>query len=82
MAERNREILAERLGHPPETVEGCCEIERRCPGYFAWYSDGTMAGQPGPRYGARVENARYSDPTYYGNTPDDVVAQIQAEHRT
>ena len=82
LRERNREIIAERLGYPPETVEGEREIERRCPGFHAWYSAGDMPGQSGPRYGARIQNARYSDPTYYGETPDQVVAEIQAEHRT
>ena len=37
-----------------------------------------MPGQPGPRYGARKRNATWRDSTYYGATPDDVVAEIEA----
>lgn len=82
MRERNREIIAQRLGYPDGTVEAEREIERRCPDYCAWFSKGDMPGQPGPRYGARIRNARFSDPTYYGTTPNEVVKQIEADHRS
>ena len=76
MAERNREILAERLGYPPETVEAEREIEAACPGYFAWYSDGSMTGH-GPRYGARKRNYRFADPTFYAQTPAELIERIR-----
>lgn len=53
----------------------------RCPGFTAWWLPGDMPGQPPPRYGARVETrgTRYRDPTYYVETPDQVVAEIEAD---
>ena len=82
MAERNREIVAQRSGYPPETVEGCREIERACPGYFAWYGVSHMPGQDHtPRYGACRTPSRWGDPDYRGDTPAAVVAAIRTGER-
>jgi hypothetical protein len=77
LREKNREVLAERLGYPAGTVEAEREIERACPGYFAWYSDGTLQEQP-PRYGARKRDATFRDPTFYAETPAGVIAAIRS----
>ncbi len=81
MAERNREIIAERLGYPEGTVEAERLVEAECPEYFCWYSKGGMAGQPGPHYGARLRHARYCDPDYYADSPEALIAKIQAGER-
>ncbi len=82
MVERNRVILAQRLGWPDGAVEACREIERACPGYSVWYGTGDVRENMPPHYSARKHDARYRDPTYRGETPAAVVAKIQAEHRT
>jgi hypothetical protein len=79
LAERNRELLAERLGWPAGTIEACRSIEARCPGYAAWWSEGDMSTPEGAPYAARVKGARSADRTYYGRDADDVVAQIEAD---
>ncbi len=70
MTERNRELIARRLGYPPGVLDGERAIEHACPGYGAWW-DGT-------RFGARKLGARVGDPLFSGATADKVIAMIQA----
>lgn len=44
LAERNREILAARLGHPPETVHVCRELQARFPGRDVLFTGDSLDG--------------------------------------
>ena len=46
VAERSRRLLAQRLGHPPETVAQCIELEHTFPGWGVWYAPTWPDGQP------------------------------------
>ncbi len=70
MTERNRELIARRLGYPPEVLDGERAIEAACPGYGAWW-DGTA-------YGARRLGGR-GGPQYSGATADEVIDAIMAD---
>ncbi len=70
MTERNRELIARRLGYPPEVLDGERAIEAACPGYGAWWD--------GARFGARRLPGRSGDPLFSGATADEVIAAIAA----
>ncbi len=70
MTERNRELIARRLGYPPGVLDGERAIEAACPGYGAWWD--------GDRYGARKLGAR-GGPQYSGATADEVIDAILAD---
>ncbi|MFB4314362.1 hypothetical protein [Actinomadura sp. 21ATH] len=53
--ERNREILAERLGWPDGALEACRELEQRHPGWSLWYDIGGLPASPVPRYRAECD---------------------------
>jgi hypothetical protein len=56
--ERNRELIAERLGWPEGAVEVCREVEARWPDWRVHYDNGRVPGGPGPGYVASLEQSQ------------------------
>lgn len=52
MAERNRELLAERLKWPDGALEDCRRLEELHPGWHVWFAPGGLPASPDPRYRA------------------------------
>jgi hypothetical protein len=52
MRERNRELLAGRLGWPDGALRACRELERQYPCYRATWTDGGLRPDPEPGYRA------------------------------
>lgn len=77
--QRNREILAQRMGYPPATVRACRELEERFPGWSAWYDPGDLPGQQGPHYAARRRRAGFGDPILRAESPDALAVRIGAD---
>lgn len=84
--ERNREILAERGHWPPGALDHCRDLERRHPGWHAWWSgkpwrrDGKVPD--GPAYGA-ARNTGMMD-SLYAVTPDELsemIREAEEDHR-
>lgn len=83
MAERNREVLAERLGWPDGAVEATRQIERDFPGWVAWWSgrENKAKGFESPvGYSATYEHRAgglVNRTTVYGVTPEELAARIR-----
>lgn len=84
--EHNREILAERSCWPPGALDNCRDLERRHPGWHAWWTDhpwrrdGNVPDRPA--YGA-AHVAGVAD-SLYAASPDELAGLIRAaeeEHR-
>jgi hypothetical protein len=57
--ERNRELIAERLGWPEGAVEACRELEGRWPDWRVDYDTGRVPGSPGPGYAAGLDQSLF-----------------------
>jgi len=83
--ERNRELLAGRLGWPDGALDACRHVETGHPGWHVWWSRNPWRrdGQapPGPAYCAARKDARWNDRSLYAPTPEDLALLIAAEGR-
>jgi hypothetical protein len=52
--ERNREVIAERLGWPPGAVQACRDLEAHHPGWRVHYDTGGHLHQPDSEYVAQL----------------------------
>jgi hypothetical protein len=77
MAERNRELIAERLGWPDGALNECRDLEARYPDYFCWW---TSRGYPDPvpGYGAALRGGQ-TPHSVHGATPEKLAAAIEAD---
>jgi hypothetical protein len=78
--ERNREIVAERLGWPDEALGACREIEAGAAGWYCWWTPLPWP-DPGfrPAYGAaRIDRRPVGDPSLYARTPGELAELIKA----
>lgn len=78
--ERGREILAERLGWPQNAPTVCGHIEKRFPGYYAWWTP-LPYPDPGfrPAWGAaRINRRPLSNPNLYARSPAELAELIEA----
>jgi len=80
MRERNRELLARRAGHPPETVEICRDLERRFPGWSVWYSKRDFLDHRYPHYAARLRDPHFRDPCLHASDPEELAVLIKGEN--
>lgn len=78
--ERNREILAERGSWPPGALDACRDLERRHPGWHAWWTDHPWRRDrdvpDGPAYGAAHVTGMAD--SLYAVTPEELSRLIQA----
>jgi hypothetical protein len=79
--ERNRELVAERLGWPDGAIEACRKVEAAHPGWYSWWSPNPWPPRDGPAYGAARINARWNDPTLYADTPEELAELIEAAQK-
>jgi hypothetical protein len=77
LAERNRELLAERCGWPDGALDAVRDIEARYPDYFAWW---TAQGYPDPvpGYGA-ARREQLTPQSVHGATPEKLAEAIEAD---
>jgi hypothetical protein len=69
--ERNREIIAERLGWPEGALEAVRKLETDHEGYVAYWS--TWGSEGEGFYGLRQSDRLIPRPiVHYGKTPDDL----------
>lgn len=81
LAQRNRRIIAARVGWPPGAVDECERIERlfplvnlidgAWPRWSVYWSD-----RPRPGYYAIREHKTHGEPPAFGETPDELLAAI------
>ena len=77
-SERNREIVAERLGWPGGALEACRKIEAGAPGWYCWWTS-TPYPDPGfqPAYGAAlIRHSPLGNPPIYARTPAELAELI------
>jgi hypothetical protein len=79
MREKNREILAERQGHPPETLTACRDLEAQFPGWSIWYSSDDFIHHTGPHYAAHPEHARLGEPDLCAPDPETLTILIKVD---
>ena len=84
--ERNRELLAERLGWPDGAVDACRQVEAGHPGWHVWWSQNPWrrdGGVPaGPAYGATHADWHRGEPSLYATAPDGLASLIAAHPAT
>ena len=76
--ERNRELVAERLGWPDGALEACRKVEAVHSGWYCWWSPTPWPPRDRPAYGAARVNAHWNVPPLYAETPDDLAMLIDA----
>lgn len=77
--DRNREIVAERLGWPDGALDACRKTEAGAPGWYCWWTPAPWP-DPGfrPAYGAALINRRpLGDPSLYARTPGELAERIR-----
>lgn len=83
LAEKNRELLAERGGWPPEALATVRQLERRHPGWHCWWTprpwrkDGNVPD--GPAYGADRARRAQAGGALYAATPGELAEMIEAD---
>lgn len=83
--ERNRKLIAARLGWPDGALDACRQLEAARPGWYAWWSrnpwrrDGKVP--PGPAFGAARVDAHGGEPSLYAATPDALAVLVTAGSR-
>jgi predicted DNA-binding transcriptional regulator AlpA len=81
-AERNRELIAERVGWPTGAIDVCRRIENDFPGWAVWWSPANpITGYEHPDgYVAQILDAGSADDrvSAFGETPQQLVDQIRA----
>lgn len=64
--ERNRELLARRLGWPPDALDECRAFEREFTGWYAWWSSTYGGYGASPAYGPFIRQRTHYSPTAEG----------------
>jgi hypothetical protein len=82
-AERNRELIAERVGWPTGAIDVCRRIENDFPGWAVWWSPANpITGYEHPDgYVAQILDAGSADDrvSAFGETPQQLVDQIPGD---
>lgn len=76
LRERNREILAARLGWPDGAIEEVRELEESHPGYSVYWGTGRLTS-PRPGYYASLPDERAG--IFYGATAGELDAKLTAD---
>jgi hypothetical protein len=77
MAERNRAVIAERLGWPDGALEACQDLEQRHPAWHVTYVLGGVPSAPTPGYRAYLRDPYLRpDQAQFAATPDEMSALI------
>lgn len=81
----NMPLIAERLGWPDGTADRLMEVERRFPGWGAWYRVAASRKIPAGSCTARLlDPPRGYDPELFAPDPDalaELIATAEAERR-
>lgn len=64
--ERNRELLAQRMGWPLGALDECREFEREFTGWYAWWSPAHGGYGASPAYGLFIRQRTHYSPTAEG----------------
>jgi hypothetical protein len=79
--EKNRRILAERMGYPDGALSACIAIEDEFPRWIVYWTKGASPGKPAGFYAFR-SGPWATQQHLYGRTPDELRKQISAsDHR-
>jgi hypothetical protein len=62
--ERNRELIAERMGWPAEALEVCRRLEKDFPRWMVFWTSGGLPVTPEPGYRAILEQRRHTTKLY------------------
>ena len=79
--ERNREIIAERLGWPAGAVSNCRQVEAGRPRWYCWWTPDLQPG-PGfsPTYGPAPANAPAAQHVIlYARSPGELAGLIRSK---
>jgi hypothetical protein len=80
MAERNRDLLAERLGWPAGALAACRDLERQYPCYRAMWTNGSSLG-PGPGHRTWHDSAAsWTRRTHVAADPATLAALVADDH--
>jgi hypothetical protein len=75
--ERNRELIAERLGWPAGALEAVRQLEAQHPGYSVFWGKGRVSDPRPGFYAMRGEGFRRR--TFYGATAANLSAALAAD---
>jgi hypothetical protein len=76
--ERNRELIAERLGWPEGALEAVRQLEGQHPGYSVFWGEGRVS-DPRPGFYAMRDGDSHWRPTFYGATAVDLSIALAAD---
>jgi hypothetical protein len=74
--ERNRQLVAERLGWPPEALKACRDLEAQFPRWMVFWTNGATTGTE-PGYRASLQQHGHKA-ELYASTTEDLLDQIAA----
>jgi len=74
--EKNRALIAERLGWPDGALEACRKLEAEFPAWMVFWTKGGLPRDPNPGYRAVTWNARRRGYAY-GKTAEELGAALR-----